>query len=347
MPDVVGCRAFSGTCSAWLLMSVAVVAPIGALDGVGSPRIGGIRNISITSQLAGGDRTVEHIRRMHKVMRARKRGYSVLDVGAAANPWALQLGIVDAVLDFDTSEILDCWGDWDLNSGIARSCCKYGDSFSLFVVDDRLPKGAEVGCFTQQFNRIRCCREEEPIGRLQRFHFDITSPAAWQPLYEHVEQHGRFDFAICSHVLEDVLDPRVVADALPRIAKAGIVRVPTKYHEFERGRENMSDLGVSPYRGSIHHRYVYTIRDGEMLAVPKLPFMEVDPVYDILGEMSRRDNADLNFLWQGSLPFQILNNGYIGPSVEAVVKQTRAVLGPDVVDDVIEVMASRVEGTKT
>merc|ERR1712039_33217 len=93
-------------------------------------------------------------------------------------------------------------------------------------------------------------------------------------------------------------------------------------------------MGDLPYRGSIHHRYVYTMRNGALLAVPKLPFMETDSYFNGIGEKGRyRRLEDLALWWSGTFPFEVLNNGFVGPTVDEVIAQWRSVLGPDAVDD--------------
>ena len=42
---------------------------------------------------------------------------------------------------------------------------------------------------------------------------------------------GFFDFAICSHTLEDVCDPVWVCEELARVAKAGYIEVPSRLEE--------------------------------------------------------------------------------------------------------------------
>lgn len=43
--------------------------------------------------------------------------------------------------------------------------------------------------------------------------------------------------------------------------------------------------------------------------------------------------SDMALLWSGTLPLRLLNNGWMGPSEDALVSMIRAaVLGPDVVD---------------
>ena len=61
-----------------------------------------------------------------------------------------------------------------------------------------------------------------------------------------------FDFAVCSHVLEDVRDPIWICSELMRIAKAGYIEVPSRVEEQSRGVENPT------YAGYCHHRWLIT-----------------------------------------------------------------------------------------
>jgi hypothetical protein len=67
---------------------------------------------------------------------------------------------------------------------------------------------------------------------------------------------GAFDFAVCSHLLEDVRDPVWVCSELARIAKAGYIEVPSRVEEQSRGVENPT------YAGYSHHRWLITRSDG-------------------------------------------------------------------------------------
>jgi hypothetical protein len=59
-----------------------------------------------------------------------------------------------------------------------------------------------------------------------------------------------FDFAICSHLLEDIRDPIWVCSELQRIAKAGYVEVPSRVVEQSKGIENPRHAGY------YHHRWL-------------------------------------------------------------------------------------------
>jgi hypothetical protein len=67
-----------------------------------------------------------------------------------------------------------------------------------------------------------------------------------------------FDFAICSHLLEDVRDPIWICSELRRIAKAGYIEVPSRVEEQSKGVENPRHAGY------YHHRWLVT-RHGDAL----------------------------------------------------------------------------------
>ena len=53
-----------------------------------------------------------------------------------------------------------------------------------------------------------------------------------------------FDFAICSHTLEDVRDPLHVCAELMRVAKAGYIEVPSRVKETCLGHERWNQAGL-------------------------------------------------------------------------------------------------------
>jgi hypothetical protein len=63
---------------------------------------------------------------------------------------------------------------------------------------------------------------------------------------------GEFDFAVCSHTLEDVRDPVRVCDELRRVARAGYVEVPSRLEE-------QSPMSDQPGVGWSHHRWLIDI----------------------------------------------------------------------------------------
>lgn len=66
----------------------------------------------------------------------------------------------------------------------------------------------------------------------------------------------QFDFAVCSHTLEDVRDPIWVCSELARVARAGYIEVPSRLEEQAWGVHG-------PWVGWSHHRWlVDRVEDG-------------------------------------------------------------------------------------
>ena len=78
--------------------------------------------------------------------------------------------------------------------------------------------------------------------------FGWTSVASGWPFEDQF-----FDFAICSHTLEDVRDPLHVCAELQRVAKAGYIEVPSRVKETCLGHERWNQAGLS------HHRWLIEI----------------------------------------------------------------------------------------
>lgn len=74
--------------------------------------------------------------------------------------------------------------------------------------------------------------------------FDLCSHQPW-PFAD-----KSFDFAVCTHVLEDVRDPIWICSELSRVAHAGYIEVPSRVLEQSRGVEHPRIAGYS------HHRWL-------------------------------------------------------------------------------------------
>jgi hypothetical protein len=74
----------------------------------------------------------------------------------------------------------------------------------------------------------------------------------------------QFDFAVCSHTLEDVRDPVRVCSELVRVAKAGYVEVPSRLEE-------QSPMDDQPGVGWTHHRWLIDVDPDA--APPRIEFV--------------------------------------------------------------------------
>lgn len=87
---------------------------------------------------------------------------------------------------------------------------------------------------------------------------DICIEKTWLSIPE-----KSFDFAICTHVLEDIRDPITALKGLQRIAKSGFVATPTKWDE-------LSTIEDILWLGNYHHRWIFDFdSSGKITVVPK------------------------------------------------------------------------------
>ena len=53
----------------------------------------------------------------------------------------------------------------------------------------------------------------------------------WEKVEEHVDQYGKFDFCLCSHTLEDIINPFYACKMIEKTCKSGFIAIPSKYIE--------------------------------------------------------------------------------------------------------------------
>lgn len=111
---------------------------------------------------------------------------------------------------------------------------------------------------------------------------------------------GQFDFAVCSHTLEDVRDPIWICAELNRVAKAGYIEVPARSEEQTHGVHG-------PWVGWSHHHWLIDVVDGcvEFVFKPHLLHGRrefwVDPGW---GSSQPPRGRVSTLFWQGSFEFR-------------------------------------------
>ncbi len=90
----------------------------------------------------------------------------------------------------------------------------------------------------------------EHFSHSSYFQMDICGPDPW-PFKD-----KEFDFAVCSHTLEDVRDPIFVCRELNRVARGGYIEVPSRLVESTRGVERPF------FCGYYHHRWLCEVLGG-------------------------------------------------------------------------------------
>ncbi len=153
----------------------------------------------------------------------------------------------------------------------------------------------------------------QPLAKSKHvFLGNINLPETWEPVLEHVKKHGKWDFAICTHTLEDISNPLMVCRYIERIAKAGFIAFPSKYYEFGR-------FGVDTYRGFIHHRWIFDMVDGELVGYPKINYVEHKKFDAIAAHPDVENRKELSLLWEGEIGLKLVNDDFLGPNEEAVM----------------------------
>ena len=108
---------------------------------------------------------------------------------------------------------------------------------------------------------------------------------------------AQFDFAVCSHTLEDVRDPVWVCSELSRVARAGYIEVPSRLEE--------QCYGVNgPWVGWSHHRWLVDVVDGELQFVHKPHMLCGRPEFFLPPELGARLTPEQRvetLFWQGEV----------------------------------------------
>jgi hypothetical protein len=110
----------------------------------------------------------------------------------------------------------------------------------------------------------------------------------------------RFDFAVCSHTLEDLRDPVWVCGELCRVAKAGYVEVPSRLEEQSWGV-------IGDHVGWSHHRWLADVEADGIEFVAKPHVIHADPkfhfppgVADVLTDAERVQAL----FWEGGFRYR-------------------------------------------
>jgi len=110
-----------------------------------------------------------------------------------------------------------------------------------------------------------------------------------------------FDFATCSHLLEDIRDPIWVCSELCRVAKAGYIEVPSRIVEQSLGVEHPN------YAGYYHHRWLVDATPEGLIFRHKPHMLHVirDSIVASLGvsRLLNPKHSILTFEWSGGFRY--------------------------------------------
>jgi hypothetical protein len=174
------------------------------------------------------------------------------------------------------------------------------------IISENNYKTIDIGA-SAQFWSYPECKFVADIVEIQEegvkfFNFNIQNKDTWSELMSYVDEHGKFDFSICSHTLEDVLTPVELLNLLPKISKRGYIAVPSKFDEF-------SFLWDNKYRGNAHHKQIIDVKDDMICIYPKYPFIEV---YDESDEILKSSlGRELVVFWDVDIPYKFFSQNNI------------------------------------
>ena len=140
------------------------------------------------------------------------------------------------------------------------------------------------------------------------FKMDICDDRQWERILKYTQDHGKFDYCICSHTLEDVYNPYLSLRLFPVIAKAGVIMVPYYTTELSSGVELPNSLGY------IHHRYLFKERNGKILIAPKQSFLEV-----MINHKTPKPLVNFKVDWEGAIEYEMFMDNYLGPNTHTIV----------------------------
>lgn len=147
----------------------------------------------------------------------------------------------------------------------------------------------------------------QDTNKLQ-FNFDICKEKNWKPVLEFVEKNGKFDFSICTHTLEDIYNPYLVLDILPKISKQGVITTPSILSE-------LNFVETTLWSGYIHHRYLFGFKDNKIIIAPKLPIVE-----SIKDKIEVKD-LEIRYEWVEDIPYTVFMDNYLGPNKDILLDE--------------------------
>jgi hypothetical protein len=176
------------------------------------------------------------------------------------------------------------------------------------IISDNNYKTIDIGA-SLQFWSYPECKFVADIVKIEQegvkfFDFNIQDKNTWTELLNYVEEHGKFDYSICSHTLEDVITPTDLLELLPKISKKGYIAIPSKYNEF-------MFLWDNKYRGNAHHKQIIDVKDDMICIYPKYPFIEVFEETDKVLENNLGN--ELVVFWEDEIPYKFFAQDNIFP----------------------------------
>ncbi len=155
--------------------------------------------------------------------------------------------------------------------------------------------------------------------KAQHFIGNISDRKVWDEVLEYVKVHGKFDFLVSTHTLEDISAAALCCNMFSLIAKEGYIAIPSKYAELSKPE--------GEWLGYIHHRWIYDMEGDKFMGYPKQNFLEYMPyVHDWAGKNPRAGREELQFFWKDDVYLNVVNGDLLGPTQHHVIDYYRALV---------------------
>jgi|MDTC01.2.fsa_nt_gb hypothetical protein len=159
--------------------------------------------------------------------------------------------------------------------------------------------GAKEKHFKGKFDFIDAYADRNKVDHknIKHFNGNLNSESIWEEIKNDAKEHGKYDYCICNHTLEDLRNAPFVANQIGEIAKEGFLSVPSKYQEFTR---------IGKDRGYAHHNWIFSVNDNKLSAFPKLNLIEA-PIFDPLAHNGPLNNkkSELYIFWKNSVSLSV------------------------------------------
>lgn len=180
--------------------------------------------------------------------------------------------------------------------------------------------GATANPWTKDYVTHVVDIETAAAPNTKHFCGNISDVKVWDEVLAYVKDCGKFDFLVCTHTLEDISAAVMVCGMFSKIAKQGFIAIPSKYQELARHE--------GPWRGYIHHRWIYDVVNGKFIGYPKQPFLEhISEVDEWVNKNSHINREELQFFWKGEIALDVINGDLLGPTVGHVMQYYKQLVG--------------------
>ena len=131
--------------------------------------------------------------------------------------------------------------------------------------------------------------------------FNLDSDLSWKNVTSNIKE--KFNISICSHTLEDILNPEITLKNLPLISKKGIIIVPSYNKECK-------NIESSNYKGNCHHKWLYKIMDNRLIGVNKMSMFD-SIEFASLYEKINLDASIINLVieWEEVIDYKLFCTG--------------------------------------